>query len=191
MDKFHTQAGELHVKEGHEESDLSVRGIVLFLISLAVAGFASFLIVLAFFKYLQHLDKESQPPMTVVEQQLNTQREATEQTAGKTPLPAGEAASVKPLPDYYGRGKMDEHLARTFPGPRLQYDDVYDLNLFRSSQEKWLSSTGRNPDGSIHIPVNQAMDLLVQRGLPQVSGPFIPPMLPTAVPMVPAGPSRR
>jgi hypothetical protein len=191
MDKFHTQGGELHVREGHEESDLSVRGIVFFLISLAVAGFASFLIVLAFFKYLQHLDKESQPPMTVVEQQLNTQREATEQTAGKTPLPAGEAASVKPLPDYYGRGKMDEHLARTFPGPRLQYDDVYDLNLFRSSQERWLSSTGRNPDGSIHIPVNQAMDLLVQRGLPQVSGPFIPPMLPTAVPMVPAGPSRR
>jgi hypothetical protein len=191
MDKFHTQGGELHVREGHEESDLSVRGIVFFLISLAVAGFASFLIVLAFFKYLQHLDKESQPPMTVVEQQLNTQREATEQTAGKTALPAGETASVKPLPDYYGRGKMDEHLARTFPGPRLQYDDVYDLNLFRSSQERWLSSTGRNPDGSIHIPVNQAMDLLVQRGLPQVSGPFIPPMLPTAVPMVPAGPSRR
>jgi hypothetical protein len=191
MDNFRTQSGELHLREGHEESDLSVRGIVMFLMSLAVAGFASFLIVFAFFKYLQHLDKESQPPMTAVEQQLNTQREATEETAGKTPLPAGEAASVKPLPDYYGRGKIDEHLARTFPGPRLQYDDVYDMDLFRSSEERWLSSTGRNPDGSVHIPINQAMDLLVQHGLPQVSGPFVPPMLPTAVPMVPAGPSRR
>jgi hypothetical protein len=191
MDNFHTQAGELHLKEGHEETDLSVRGIVFFLISLAVAGFAAFLIVFAFFKYLQHLDKASQPPMTAVEQQLNTQREATEQTAAKIPLPEGEAATVKPLPDYYGRGKIDEHLARTFPGPRLQYDDVYDMNLFRSSEERWLSSTGKNPDGSVHIPVDQAMNLLVQRGLPQVSGPFVPPMLPTAVPMVPAGPSRR
>jgi hypothetical protein len=191
MDNFHTPSGELHLREGHEESDLSVRGIVMFLMSLAVAGFASFLIVFAFFKYLQHLDKESQPPMTAVEQQLNTQREATEETAGKTPLPAGEAASVKPLPDYYGRGKIDEHLARTFPGPRLQYDDVYDMDLFRSSEERWLSSTGRNSDGSVHIPIDQAMDLLVQHGLPQVSGPFVPPMLPTAVPMVPAGPSRR
>lgn len=191
MDKFHTQAGDLYLKEGHEESDLSVRGIVLFLISLAIAGFASFLIVFAFFKYLQHLDKQSQPQMTAVEQQLSHEREALEPAAGKTPLPAGQPETVRPLPDYYGRGKIDEHLARTFPGPRLQYDDVYDMSLFRSSQERWLSSVGKNPDGTVHIPVNQAMDLLVQRGLPQVSGPFVPPMLPTAVPMVPAGPGKR
>ena len=191
MDKFHTQAGDLYLKEGHEESDLSVRGIVLFLISLAIAGFASFLIVFAFFKYLQHLDKQSQPQMTAVEQQLSHEREALESAAGKTPLPAGQPETVRPLPDYYGRGKIDEHLARTFPGPRLQYDDVYDMSLFRSSQERWLSSVGKNPDGTVHIPVDQAMDLLVQRGLPQVSGPFVPPMLPTAVPMVPAGPGKR
>jgi len=43
----------------------------------------------------------------------------------------------------------------------------------------------------VHIPVDQAMKLLVQRGLPQVSGPFVPNNLPTAVPMVPAGPSKR
>lgn len=191
MDKFHTQSGDLYLKEGHEETDLSVRGIVLFLVSLAIAGLAAFVIVFAFYKYLQHWDRQNQPPMTAVEQQLSKQREAYEETAGKVALPPGQAESVKPLPDYYGRGKMDEHLARTFPGPRLQYDDVYDLNLFRTSQERWLSSTGKNPDGTVHIPIDQAMDLLVQRGLPQVSGPFIPPMLPTAVPMVPANQGKR
>jgi hypothetical protein len=191
MDKFKSQAEHLHLKEGHEETDLSVRGIVLFLISLAIAGFASFLIVFAFFKFLQHVDKESQPPMSAVEQQLYKQREAYTETAAKVPLPPGQQESVKPLPDYYGRGKMDEHLSRTFPGPRLQYDDVYDMNLFRSSENRWLASAGKNIDGSVHIPIDHAMDLLVQRGLPQVSGPFIPPMLPTAVPMVPAGPSKR
>ena len=191
MDKFQPQSGALHLKEGHEETDLSVRAIVLFLFSLALSGIAAFLIVFAFFKFLQHWDRQNQPQMSAVEQQLSKQRETYEETAAKVPLPPGQAESVKPLPDYYGRGKMDEHLARTFPGPRLQYDDVYDMNLFRSSEDRWLASSGRNPDGSVHISVNQAMDLLAQRGLPQVSGPFIPPMLPTAVPLVPAGPTRR
>jgi|SRR5690348_1144464 len=191
MDKFEPQGEKLHLKEGHEETDLSVRGILLFLISLAVAGFASFLIVFGFFRFLQRWDKASQPPMTAVEQQLKDAREVFPETSGKTPLPVGQQESVKPLPDYYGRGKIDQHLQRTFPGPRLQYDDVYDLNLFRTSQDRWLASAGKNPDGSVHIPIDQAMNLLVQRGLPKVPEPYIPPMLPTAVPMVPAGPSRR
>jgi hypothetical protein len=191
MDKFEPQGEHLHLKEGHEETDLSVRGILLFLFSLAVCGFAAFLIVFGFFRLLQRWDKANQPPMTAVEQQLRDSREVVAPTSGKTPLPPAQEESVKPLPDYYGRGKIDQHLQRTFPGPRLQYDDVYDLTLFRSSEDRWLASAGKNPDGSVHIPINQAMNLLVQRGLPKVPEPYIPPMLPTAVPMVPAGPSRR
>jgi len=191
MDNFHTQSSSLHLKEGHEESDISVRGIVLFLISLAISGFAAFLIVFAFFRVLQHYDRAHQPQMSTVEQQLNEQREPVAISSAKTPLPAEQPESVRPVPDDYSRGKIDRRLARVFPGPRLQYDDVYDMNLFRSTENNWLASAGRNPDGSVHIPINQAMDLLVQRGLPQVSGPFVPPMLPTAVPMVPAGPSKR
>ena len=191
MDNFHSQAGNVHVREGHEETDISVRGIALFLISLAVAGMASFLVVFGFYRFLQHLDRESQPKMTVVEQQLSKEREALQPMSGKTPLPVGQAESVKPLPDYYGRGKIDQHLQRTFPGPRLQYDDVYDMNLFRSSEDGWLDTAGKNADGTVHIPIDQAMNLIVQRGLPKVPEPYIPPMLPTAVPMVPAGPSGR
>lgn len=191
MDNFHSQSGNLHLKEGHEESDISVRGIVLFLISLAISGFAAFLIVFAFFRILQHYDRANQPQMSTVEQQLNQQREPVAVSSGRTPFPVGQPESVRPVPDDYSRGKIDQRLARIFPGPRLQYDDVYDMNLFRSTENNWLASAGKNPDGSVHIPINQAMDLLVQRGLPQVSGPFVPPMLPTAVPMVPAGPSKR
>ena len=191
MDKMHPQAGNLHVREGHEETDISVRGIVLFLAALAIAGLASFLVVFGFYRFLQYLDTKSQPPMTAVEQQLSKEREPVEPTSGKSPLPAGHAESVVPVPDYYGRGKIDLHLQRTFPGPRLQYDDVYDMNLFRNSENTWLASAGKNADGSVHIPIDQAMNLIVQRGIPKVPEPYIPPMLPTAVPMVPAGPSRR
>jgi hypothetical protein len=187
MDRFEPQAG-LYLKEGHEETDLSARGIVLFGIALALSGVAAFLLVLGFYWGLQRWEQNNQAKLTPVEEQLRKERETP---AAKTASSAPEAETVKPAPDFYGRIQMEEHLQRTFPGPRLQYDDVYDMSLFRTSEERWLASTGKNSDGSIHIPVNQAMDLLVQRGLPQVSGPFVPPMLPTAVPMVPAGPSRR
>lgn len=191
MDEFKSQGEHLHLKEGHEETDLSVRMIAGFLITLAISGLAAFLIVFGFYRFLQHLDEESQPRATVVEKQLRDERELVQPMSNKTPLPAGQEASVKPLPDYYGRGKIQQHLERTFPGPRLQYDDVNDMNLFRSSEDQWLDSAGKNADGSVHIPIDQAMNLIVQRGLPNVPEPYIPPMLPTAVPMVPAGPSKR
>jgi hypothetical protein len=188
MDKFQSQAGSLHLKEGHEDSDLSVRGIILFGIALALSGVAAFALMLAFYWGLQRWEKTHEAALSPVEEQLHAERE-TPPAARPAATPGEEG--IKPAPDFYGRIQMEEHLNRTFPGPRLQYDDVYDMSLLRSSEDRWLASTGKNPDGSVHIPVTQAMDLLVQRGLPQVSGPFVPPMLPTAVPMVPAGPSKR
>ena len=88
-------------------------------------------------------------------------------------VPTSEG-EIKPAPDWYGRGKMEDHLSRTIKAPRLQYDDEHDMQIFRGSEEQWLKSTGKSPDGSIHIPVNRAMEILAQRGLPQVSGPFQP-----------------
>lgn len=107
-----------------------------------------------------------------MEQQLHDQREAPKEGLGKEP-PATEG-ETKPAPDWYGRGKMEDHLSQTIKGPRLQYDDEHDMSIFRGSEEKWLSTTGKAPDGSIHIPVSRAMEILAQRGLPQVSGPFQP-----------------
>jgi len=190
MDNFHPQSTGEHRKEGHDPTDLSIRGIIIFGISLALSGVAAFLLVLGFYWGLQKWEKDHQPPLTTMENQLQQERGPMEETSARTPLPEGQE-SIKPVPDWYGRGKMEDHLGRTFPGPRLQYDDEYDMTLFRSSEENWLHSTGRDANGAVHIPVDQAMKLLVQRGLPQVSGPFAPNNLPTAVPMVPAGPSKR
>lgn len=189
MDNFHPQSANLHMKEGHEESDISVRGIVLFGAALVISGVVAFLGVYVFYYGLESWWKSHQAKLTPVEQRLQKEQEALPETAAKAP--AREAAGVKPPPDWYGRGKMEEHLTRTFPTPRLQYDDTYDMTLFRGSENKWLDSTGRDTGGNIHIPIDRAMDLLVQRGLPQVSGPYLQPNnLPTAVPLVPAGPSK-
>jgi hypothetical protein len=190
MDNFSPQSAGGHQKEGHDVTDLSIPAILWSGVVLAISVAAAFLLVLGFYWGLQKWEKDHQPPMTAMEDQLRNDREALSSTQGRTPVPEGEE-SVKPQPDWYGRGKMEDHLERTFPGPRLQYDDEYDMSLFRGSEDKWLSSTGKDPNGAVHIPVDQAMQLLVQRGLPQVSGPFAPNNLPTAVPMVPAGPSKR
>jgi len=177
-DKFETQSGG-HIKEGHQESDVSVRGVVWSGLILAAGGVLAFVLMLAMIHFLEKWEKDHEAKLTPVERQLQKQREEPQEGLGKvTPTSEGE---VKPAPDWYGRGKMDEHLSRTIKAPRLQYDDEHDMNVFRTSEEEWLGmtkdqshSTGRLPDGSIHIPINRAMEILAQRGLPAVSGPFQP-----------------
>ncbi|HEY3769999.1 MAG TPA: hypothetical protein VGN44_15095 [Candidatus Angelobacter sp.] len=170
-DKFETQSGG-HVKQGHDESDVSVRGIVWSGVFLAVSGFFAFVLMIGMIYGLEKWEKSQEPRLTPMEQQMKAEREAPREGLGKEiPDSHGE---VKPAPDWYGRGKMEDHLRRTVKdtSPLLQYDDEHDMNGFLHSEEKWLDSTGKSSDGSIHIPVSHAMDILAQRGLPQVSGPF-------------------
>jgi len=171
-DKFETQSGG-HIKEGHQESDVSVRGIVWSGIVLAVGGILSFLLILAMIKWiLEPSEKSQEAKLTPMEQQLQKEREEPKEGLGKV-VPTSEG-EVKPAPDWYGRGKIEEHLRRTIKAPRLQYDDEHDMRIFRDSEDDWLRRTGKTSDGSIHIPINRAMEILAQRGLPQVSGPFQP-----------------
>lgn len=171
MDKFQTQSGG-HSKEGHQESDVSVSGVVWSGVILAVGGVLAFVLMIVMIRFMEKWEKDHEAKLTPMEQQLHDQREAPKQGLGKEP-PVSEG-EVKPAPDWYGRGKMEDHLSQTIKGPRLQYDDEHDMSIFRGSEEKWLSTTGKSSDGSIHIPVSRAMEILAQRGLPQVSGPFQP-----------------
>jgi hypothetical protein len=180
MDNFHPQSVDLHLKEGHEESDLSPRAIILFGVALVISGAIAFVAVLGLYYGLEYWRKTHEAQLTPVEQVQQSQ-EAAPAATEQPPLPAAEAA----------RQQTEEHLARTFPAPRLQGDDASDMSLFLNSEDQWLDSTGRDANGNIHIPIDRAIDLLLQRGLPQVSGPYLQPNnLPTAVPLVPAGPSR-
>jgi hypothetical protein len=171
-DKFETQSGGVHLKEGHEESDLSIRGIVLFGVFLAVGGILSFVLMIAMIHIMENYEKNHEARLTPVEQQLQTERDMPREGLGKA-VPPAEGAS-KPPPDWYGRGKIEDHLSRTFKAPRLQYNDEHDMAFFRGAEEEWLSSTGKDANGSIHIPINRAMERLAEHGLPQVSGPWQP-----------------
>jgi hypothetical protein len=169
--KFETQSGG-HIKEGHQESDVSVKGVVWSGIVLAIGGIIAFALMIGMIHGLEAYERNHEAKLTPMEKQLQQEREQPQEGLGKA-VPTSEG-EIKPAPDWYGRGKMEDHLSRTIKAPRLQYDDEHDMQLFRGSEEQWLGSTGKSADGSIHIPVSRAMEILAQRGLPQVSGPFQP-----------------
>jgi hypothetical protein len=170
-DKFETQSGG-HIKEGHQESDVSVKGVVWSGVILALGGVIAFVLMIAMIHGLEAYEKNHEAKMTPMEQQLHDERDEPKEGLGKA-VPTSEG-EIKPPPDWFERVKTERHLNRTIKTPRLQYDDEHDMEIFRGSEEKWLSSTGKSPNGSIHIPVSRAMEILAQRGLPQVSGPFQP-----------------
>jgi hypothetical protein len=54
------------------------------------------------------------------------------------------------------------------PAPRLQIDPRRDLDALRALETSRLSSYGwvNRADGIVHIPIDRAMQLTAQRGLP-------------------------
>jgi hypothetical protein len=189
MDDFNPQShGEVET-EGHDVSDVSIRGVATTLIGLALAGaltFAAVRLLVSDVRWigLQWWEKKLYPvQLTDSQKMMKMERAGPENLARLKSEGEGEVGRI---PESYSREDMEKHLARTFPVPRLQYDDEAEMQLFRTSEEQWLAITGQDAAGNIHIPVDRAMDLLVQQGLPPVSGPFVPPTLPSAVPLVPA-----
>src|ERR1043165_9191282 len=110
MDRFKTQSGG-QLQQGHEESDLSIRGIVLFGVFLAIGGVIAFALMYYMIGQLEKWEVNHEAKMTPVEEQLQKQREAPKEGLGKE-IPATESG-LKPAPDWYGRGEIEGHLSRT------------------------------------------------------------------------------
>jgi hypothetical protein len=55
-----------------------------------------------------------------------------------------------------------------FPNPKLEEDERGQLDDIRTNEDKTLYSYGWVDEkaGTVHVPIERAMDLLVQRGLP-------------------------
>jgi hypothetical protein len=58
------------------------------------------------------------------------------------------------------------------PAPRLQVDPAIDLDQVRQSQNEMLNSYGwaDKPTGKVRVPIDRAMDLLIERKLPARQG---------------------
>jgi hypothetical protein len=122
----------------YDATDLSVRAVIVFLVFLALGGIIITASMWGLYKYLAS-DRYSPPP---------------------TIRPVGTSSQQLT--------KVGVDPALKFPPPRLQPDPAADLNKFRVREEEILNGYGwvDRANGKVHIPIEQAIDLVAQVGLP-------------------------
>lgn len=161
------------VREGYEVTDVSVPGIVVFLIGLFISVGVFFIFCFGMGKVINNaLIKRDGPP--------NKWNASSAASAGKLKNmesnPAGEQIQL-------------QQLTQTFPTPRLQNDngdqDVVDLHRREDlllDHYSWVDQS----QGKVRIPIDRAMELLAQRGLPvqTSSAPSAPLMFGDSKPTV-------
>jgi hypothetical protein len=126
-------------EEGFERQDLSSRGVFAFLISLAVGGLLVYFVVWGLYDFLDARQRSHQPQQSPLVKQSDADQRI-----------------VSP-----------EEVAQ-FPQPRLERNERVEIRDFRLKEEQTLNSYGwvDEKTGAVHIPIERAMQLLAQRGLP-------------------------
>ena len=139
--------GQQQSNGGYERQDLGPKGVLYFLLGLLVAGVFVYFIVNGLFAFLQ---KQSDTRQTVV-----------------SPLVTNAPADTRKLPPDYS-GNYEDYLKKNFPAPQLEINERNQLNDIRLKEEQTLSTydyIDKNA-GTVRIPIDRAMDLIAQRGLP-------------------------
>ncbi len=135
----------------YERRDIGVAGVIYFLLGLAVAGVFVYFIANGIFGYLNKRFEAEQAPVS--------------------PLVTNAPADTRRIPPQYGND-YEKYLKEGFPAPQLEVNERTELNGERLREEDTLSTYGwvDQKAGTVRIPIDRAMDLLAQRGLPVRSG---------------------
>lgn len=151
------------VREGYEVTDVSVSGVAVFLIGLFISVGVFFVFCYAMgYVINSHLIKSDGPP----DKWHAAQKPEEFENMQSNPV---------------GEQKQLQQLTQSFPTPRLQTDngaqDVVDLHR---REDLWLDhySWVNESQGKVRIPIQRAMELLAQQGLPveTQTGPQYPLM---------------
>jgi hypothetical protein len=128
---------------GYERRDIGVRGVLYFLAGLVVAGVFIHFVVSGLYSYLEKRSQSQQAPVS--------------------PLVTNAPADTRKLPTDYR-----DYLKQNFPGPRLEVDERSQLDNIRIDEAETLSTYDwvDQKAGTVRIPIDRAMDLIAQRGLP-------------------------
>ena len=130
-----------------DRTDLSPRGILLFLVGLLLCGVFVELVIWGMFRFMAKSDVLFPQP------------------------PANPMAATQPVQQPGPRSILQNAPAvnlDVFPQPRLQTHDVRDMNELRQEQQALLNPAQpfKDASGAIHIPISQAMKLIEERRLP-------------------------
>jgi hypothetical protein len=124
----------------YERQDLKPAGILYFLLGLGLAMLFCVLLLRGAFTILERREKADQPAMN--------------------PLITNVPADTRHV--YRGYPQS------VFPSPKLEENERGQLDGIRANEDLTLYSYGWVDEkaGTVHIPIERAMDLLVERGLP-------------------------
>jgi hypothetical protein len=128
-----------HEDKGFERQDLSAHGVFAFLISLAVGGVLVYFVVWGLYDFMDARQRSHQPQQSPLVKQVET-----------------DTRIVSP-----------DEITR-FPQPRLERNERVEIKDFRLKEEQTLNSYGWVDEkaGVVRIPIERAMQLVAQRGLP-------------------------
>jgi len=128
-----------HQEEGYERQDLTAQSVFAFLISLIVGGVVVYFIIWGLYHFMDARQRLRQPQQSPLVKQVET-----------------DTRIVSP----------DE--INKFPQPRLERNERIEINDFRLKEEQTLNSYGWVDEkaGVVRIPIERAMQLVAQRGLP-------------------------
>ena len=128
---------------GYERRDIGVAPVLYFMLGLAVAGLLVYFLVDGIYSYLEKRSETQQTPVS--------------------PLVTNAPADTRKLSADY-----KDYLKQSFPAPQLEIDERGQLDKIRIDEEETLSSYDwvDQKAGTVRIPIDRAMDLIAQRGLP-------------------------
>jgi hypothetical protein len=133
-----------HHREGFETQDLSSAGVLYFMAGLAVLVILIYFIVAGMYRFLDSYDKGHQEPMN----------------------PMAVKTGVDPR--TMNSDEIQKQVDKTFPQPVLEQSEQRQFGEFLEKQDRILASYDWvDPKGGVvRIPIDRAMELLAQRGLP-------------------------
>jgi hypothetical protein len=141
-----TDANPSNNPYGHgsfEREDLSASGVLYFILGVGALALVAFLLMIGFYNLLDERAGKTQPEVS--------------------PLATNVPKDTRNLAEGY-----KDYLKDNFPAPRLEIDERTELNDDRIAEEEKLNSYGYVDDNhvTVRIPIDRAMDLIAQRGLP-------------------------
>ncbi|MGA2352472.1 MAG: hypothetical protein ABSF70_18705 [Terracidiphilus sp.] len=145
---------EVDASKGYEPRDVRVSGIVVFLVALGVFAVVTGLLAYGVGKVIDaRMASEDGPKNKWT-----------------------RSADVRPLGNFPSSPELQNKLAEMtqhFPAPRLQTDDgnqdVADLHAREDlllNHYSWVDQSQSQSQSKVRIPIERAMELLAQRGLP-------------------------
>jgi hypothetical protein len=150
---------------GYEVQDVNVGGIATFVAGLA--GFVLIFFVFCFFmgKAINYVLIKQDGPVDKWHSAETVEPGATPHGTPREDLTSNAATEQKQL----------QQMSQAFPGPRLQTDDgnhdTYELHAKEDLLLDNYSTSNDSPAGAVRIPIERAMELIAQRGLPKPATP--------------------